>query len=115
MVRDGLVQVRKGTSALLAVADILNWDELCKALRTESAVGPAILRLMSEKAQTLVRSDAAPASFSDENRLELVYGLNEAIKNRQLAQAPEMKKPGLAFAYSRAWCLIPEEEELTRH
>jgi len=26
-----------------------------------------------------------------------------------------MKKPGLAFAYSRAWCLIPEEEELTRH
>src|SRR5262249_40871478 len=42
LIRDGLVQVKKNASSLLAVTDVLNWPALWKTLRAETGVGAAL-------------------------------------------------------------------------
>jgi Fe-S-cluster-containing hydrogenase component 2/CRP-like cAMP-binding protein len=111
LVRDGLVQVRKGTSALLAVADVLNWDELLKVLRGEAGVGAALVRQMSERAQALVRSTATTTGLQDADRQEIVYGLNDAIKNRQTATAAEFKDVVPSAAVRDRLSGLPEDKK----
>jgi Fe-S-cluster-containing hydrogenase component 2/CRP-like cAMP-binding protein len=111
LVRDGLVQVRKGTSALLAVADVLNWDELLKALRGESGVGSAIVRHMTERSQALVRVTETTSGLSDVDRQEIVHGLNDAIKNRQTATAAEFKEVLASAAVRDRLAGLPDEQK----
>jgi Fe-S-cluster-containing hydrogenase component 2 len=91
LIRDGLVQVKKNASSLLAVTDVLNWAALWKALRAETGPGAAVVRVMGPDMQAIAHEKDAPETPPEEWRQEIVYAINDALKNRQLSQAAEFK------------------------
>jgi Fe-S-cluster-containing hydrogenase component 2 len=95
IVRNGMVKIVKKMSALLNDDSIRRWGELCTALR-EGAGQPATPRgkiwlLLPEPARRLL-AEPAPAQLPPAQRWEILHGLNDVIKNRQLPDAKEMKE-----------------------
>lgn len=98
IVRSGVVKVLKKASALLDKKDSLrerHWPELLSGLK-EGAAQPATPRgklwqLLPEKARELVTNAKDPTSLSEADRAEIVYGLNDVLKNRQFAEAKEVQ------------------------
>lgn len=91
LIREGIVQVKKNVSSLLSVADVLNWPELGKALLAEQGMATAVCRLLPRETQALLRAASDAAALSEADRREVVHGLNEVIKDRQLLHAAELK------------------------
>jgi Fe-S-cluster-containing hydrogenase component 2/CRP-like cAMP-binding protein len=111
LIRDGLVQVKKNTSSLLAVTDVLNWPALWKVLRAETGVGAALLRLFAPEAQQICRSKEEREEPPEEWRQELIYAINDALKNRQFAQAAEFKETLATAAFTERTAGMPEDKK----
>src|SRR5262249_23708287 len=95
VIRSGLVRVVKKASALLCPDYIRSWRDLVAALR-EGEKQPATPRgkiwsLLSEKVRTLLRSTGDGADLPEEDRREILYALNDVIKERTLADAKEFQ------------------------
>ncbi len=95
VIRSGLVRVVKKVSALLNAESIRNWKELCAALR-DGEKEPAsprgrVWQLLSEKARELLRNVTEAAEVPEQGRTEILFALNDVIKDRQLADAKEFQ------------------------
>jgi Fe-S-cluster-containing hydrogenase component 2/CRP-like cAMP-binding protein len=112
LIRDGLVQVKKNASSLLAVSDVLNWPALWKVLRTESGVGAALLRMFSKpEAQELCRNKEAPETPPEDWRQEIVYAVNDALMSPKLAEAAEFKETLASPAFKERTTGMPEAKK----
>jgi Fe-S-cluster-containing hydrogenase component 2/CRP-like cAMP-binding protein len=111
LVRDGLVQVKKNVTSLLATADILNWADLWKSLRSETGPGAAVARLLPAESQTLVRGKETPETLAKEENSVIVNGINDALRNRQFAQAPEFKEALASASLRERTSGMPEEKK----
>jgi CRP-like cAMP-binding protein/Fe-S-cluster-containing hydrogenase component 2 len=101
VIRSGLVRVIKKTSALLCPDYVRSWKDLGAAL-AEGEKQPATPRgkiwsLLPEPVRTLLRNTPDASALSQENQMELLYALNDVIKERSLADAKEFQ-PLLASA-----------------
>ncbi|GIW81297.1 MAG: hypothetical protein KatS3mg105_3104 [Gemmatales bacterium] len=95
VIRSGLVKVVKKVSALLHVGNIRSWPKLCAALRDGEAKPGSprakFWQYLSAKAQAVVRAvqDADPRV---EDQWEILFCLNEALKDSGLADSAEFKE-----------------------
>src|SRR5207248_11741520 len=95
VIRSGLVRVVKRASALIGLEHVRNWKSLGGAL-LEGEKQPAsprgkIWSLLSEKAQSLLRSTPDASALPEADRQEVLYALNEVLKQRTLADAKELQ------------------------
>jgi Fe-S-cluster-containing hydrogenase component 2/CRP-like cAMP-binding protein len=94
IIRSGLVQVLKKVSALLAQEQVRSWKalgELLLAARDQPAT-PAgkVWQLLTAEARGVV-SLQLQGLWPEPSRLELLYSLNEVIKNRTFPESAELK------------------------
>jgi Fe-S-cluster-containing hydrogenase component 2/CRP-like cAMP-binding protein len=94
IVRSGLVKVVKKVSALVSEDSVRRWPDLCTALR-EGEQQPATPRgkvwaSLPEPVRRLVASKPAD-QLTPAERVEILYSLNDVIKNRQFPDAKELK------------------------
>jgi CRP-like cAMP-binding protein len=103
IVRSGLVKVIKNVSALLDLDDVPDWGALGAALR-EGAAGAAssaktplaeargkVWQLLPERVRTILSGAADPAKLGAADRAEVIYALNDVLKQPQLIDAREFK------------------------
>lgn len=95
VIRSGLVRVVKKASALLCPDYIRSWKDLTAAL-VEGEKQPAsprgkIWSLLAEKVRTLLRTTPDGSALSTADRMEILYALNDVIKQRTLADAKEFQ------------------------
>jgi Fe-S-cluster-containing hydrogenase component 2 len=95
LIRSGLVKVIKKVSALLGAEHVRSWPGLWAGLREgeqqpNSAHGK-VWQLLPEKARALVRANPDPTKLPEAERVEILYALNDVIKNPQLPEAPELR------------------------
>jgi Fe-S-cluster-containing hydrogenase component 2/CRP-like cAMP-binding protein len=99
LVRSGLVRVVKKVSALLHAESVRHWKELTVALlegeKQPSTPRGKIWQLLAEPARILLRGTAAGAALTEEDQQQLLYALNDVIKDRVFADAKEFQ-PTLA-------------------
>jgi CRP-like cAMP-binding protein/Fe-S-cluster-containing hydrogenase component 2 len=103
VIRSGLVRAVKKASALLCPDYIRNWKDLVAAL-LEGEKQPAsprgkIWSLLDEKARNILRSTPGGSGLSPADQLEILYALNDVLKQRALADAKEFQTvlAGLPF------------------
>jgi Fe-S-cluster-containing hydrogenase component 2/CRP-like cAMP-binding protein len=87
IIRNGVVKVVKGDSALLAGADVADWPALFAALRSAiSAPGPGqeLWKKLSDAANAIVTNASDLAALTAADRQELLHALNAAIKGPAL-------------------------------
>lgn len=87
LVRGGLVQVKKNVSSLLSVADVIDWSAFIASLRGDGPTA-ALRTLLPAPARTILEASAEP-SASD--RVELINGINELIKNPAISAMADFK------------------------
>ena len=80
LVRGGLVQVKKNVTSLLTVADITNWKDFLTALQSATT----FFRLLPTVTRMCIEANQNPEQLTDNERAEIVQGLNETLKNAQL-------------------------------
>jgi len=92
-IRTGLVKVLKKASALLSNSNIRNWDQLVQMLKLgeKEAASPRgkLWEMLPEKTKAVLRSAASADKLSNAERAEVLFGLNDVIKDRKL---PESKR-----------------------
>src|SRR5262249_49321783 len=93
LVRHGLVKVMKHVSCLLSTADVSDWAALGEALR-RGATAPAsphgkFWSRLSEKVRTLLQNSSNLAQLSPSDRAELVFAINDVLKDNKLAEDAE--------------------------
>jgi CRP-like cAMP-binding protein/Fe-S-cluster-containing hydrogenase component 2 len=95
IIRSGLVRVVKKVSALLSADNVRSWKSLIAALREgeQQPAGPRgkIWQLLSEKTRTLLCNIGNTAEPPDADRLEVLFALNDILKERTLADAKEFQ------------------------
>jgi CRP-like cAMP-binding protein/Fe-S-cluster-containing hydrogenase component 2 len=104
IIRSGLVQVLKKTSALLAQEHVRTWKSLGEQLLAarDQPTTPAgkVWQMLTAEARGVV-SLQLQGLWPEPSRLELLYSLNDIIKSRAFPDAPELK-PVLADATFKA-------------
>ncbi|MGE3807522.1 MAG: cyclic nucleotide-binding domain-containing protein, partial [Gemmataceae bacterium] len=92
IVRNGLVKEVKKSSALLSQESIRNWDGLCMALKEAQAATPLgkIGALLDETTRALIANYQSGRELPAATQQELLYGINEVIKKKDLADAKEL-------------------------
>jgi CRP-like cAMP-binding protein/Fe-S-cluster-containing hydrogenase component 2 len=95
VIRSGLVRVVKKTSALLCADYIRSWKDLTAAL-LEGEKQPATPRgkiwlLLGEKTRDLLRRTPDGSALSPSDQTEILYALNDVLKERMLADAKELQ------------------------
>jgi Fe-S-cluster-containing hydrogenase component 2 len=87
IIRSGVVKIVKFASNLVGQADVADWSKLSQGLRAGAAAtaGPqqAVWQLLPEP----IRATVTEAGVAEEHRQELLYALNDIIKDRKLIDA----------------------------
>src|SRR5262245_45659901 len=95
LVRQGLVKVMKNVSFLLGPSDVTDWVALGEALRKGKATPASphgkFWALLPEKARALLPDTVELAKLGPADRTELLYTINEVLKDHKLAEAAEFK------------------------
>ncbi|HTK75914.1 MAG TPA: cyclic nucleotide-binding domain-containing protein [Gemmataceae bacterium] len=88
IIRNGVVKVIKGDSALLGSSDVADWPALFAALRSASETSPGpgqeLWKKLPDPAKAIVTNSTDPAALSTADRLELLLSINAAIKGPPL-------------------------------
>jgi CRP-like cAMP-binding protein/Fe-S-cluster-containing hydrogenase component 2 len=114
VIRSGLVRVVKKASALLCPDYIRSWKDLAAAL-IEGEKQPAsprgkIWTLLSEKVRAILRSTPDGSALAQTDRLEILYALNDVIKQRALADAKEFQSILANPAFAERAAEFPEKK-----
>src|SRR5262249_11262444 len=84
IIRNGVVKVTKGDSALLANSDIVDWPTTFVALRSASVnspgLGQELWKKLPDAAKGVITNATDPAALSEPGRQDLVHALNAVIK-----------------------------------
>jgi Fe-S-cluster-containing hydrogenase component 2 len=99
IVREGLVQIKKGVSALLSSADILDWPGLVKLLSAETGAAAAIRKLLP--------ADVQPGLAGGEVDAKVIYALNDLLKNHKLVEAVELREVVAGEAFRKQTADLP--------
>ena len=130
VIRSGLVRVLKKASPLVQSENVRDWQRLAAALlegeaKPASPVGK-VWALLPDLARAAARLSAGGSRFMPESqRLALLHGLNEIVKNRQLPEAKEFvtvfnsptfqaRTPGFVVAERKKWS-DQEARQFNRH
>lgn len=96
LVRNGLVRVMTNVSHLLGAADLTDWVGFCEALRkgaaTPTTAPGRLWALLPERTRTILQGAADLARLGPADRFEVIFGVNDVLKNRKTADDPEIKK-----------------------
>jgi Fe-S-cluster-containing hydrogenase component 2/CRP-like cAMP-binding protein len=95
LIRLGLVRVAKNISYLLSGEDVTDWVALGRVLlraaeRPASPHGKFWL-LLPETARTVLQANPDLSRLTPTLRAEIVFGLNDVLKDRKMADGPEFK------------------------
>lgn len=112
IIRRGMVRVVKNASALLGLADVSDWPVLTKFVSEGIAEGArvpqAVLgKLLPARARELLRRDNPLESAED--RQELLHGLNEVIKSRELPDIKEIQAVAISPRLSAIRANLPKK------
>lgn len=101
IVRSGLVKVVKNISSLCDPNDVADWATLLQNLREGQTLPPnadavrqaraKVWKLLPERVQTILSSVSSAVQLNSPDRLEIIWGLNDAIKAPKLVDAKELQ------------------------
>src|SRR5262245_33678106 len=107
IIRSGFIKVMKDASALLGEAAVSDWPTLCKLVHagSQEPAGPRrkIWDMVPAPLRGLIEAAAAGKALTDEDKKQILFALNELIKQPKLyAQAECKSLPEAAALESQA-------------
>jgi Fe-S-cluster-containing hydrogenase component 2/CRP-like cAMP-binding protein len=96
IIRNGLVKTIKGTSPLLAPADVFDWGKVLTLLQ-EAKPDPSkpaamIWKFLNETVKSAIENAAPPRQALNESQHPIVLqGLNDVIKNKSFSSSKELQ------------------------
>lgn len=111
LVRDGMVQVTKNTSALLRKEDVRNWLKFAEQIRTAAGPAAAVVKLLPAPVLKLIQ-EAPLTGPIKETQDETLFAVNELIKSPKLAQLAELKTLLESDSYRRRAFYLPVERKV---
>ncbi len=101
IVRSGLVKIVKNISSLIDMSDVADWPSLLAALKDGEQPGPSpdpvksargkLWQLLPERARQIVKAAPDALRMNTLDRLEVVAGVNDAMKAPKLVDAKELQ------------------------
>ena len=96
LVRSGLVRVMKNVSHMLAASDVTDWVTFGESLRKGATLAGTPVgtfwALVPERARAVLQGAADLARLGPADRMEVIYGVNDALKERKLIDDAAFKK-----------------------
>lgn len=115
IIRNGVVKVIKGDSALLATSDVADWPALFAALRSASAnnpgLGQELWKKLPDATKAIITNATDPAALSAADRQELLHGLSAVIKGPPLHLDKAFKTAADSTAVAAELADLPKNQK----
>jgi CRP-like cAMP-binding protein/Fe-S-cluster-containing hydrogenase component 2 len=96
LVRSGLVRVMKNVSHMLSAADVTDWVTFGESLRKGATLAGTPVgkfwTLLPQRARDVLQRAADLARLGPADRMEVIYGINDVLKERKLLDDADFKK-----------------------